>query len=726
MKNIYPLLSLSASLIFGAQAFAANNVPAAITSVKIAEDATPGQVTLSWTEVNTDVSGATLPSGAVTYNVYSYDSDGKPTVTVAKNIKDTAYSFTALSGDGQKFVRYYVCAATDGGQGAGLESEMIPVGVAYKNFHATFPDGKGVYIWATGETAEGVMFGLLTDKAGFPSQDGDNGCMGISCGSSGVFATIRSGKISLAGLNSPVMSFYTYNLGSAFSHDENFVTVKARTTGGEFTTVYENVVWELAHDVSGWAKVLIDMSDFAGQDIEFAIGGTFISDGALLFDNISFPEAPERDLTLLSINGPDCVEAGKEFTVTAKVTNNGAQTIDNWTAVLKVDDKETVTVDGTKIAFGQVADVTFNYALSAICDDPVELTVEIECQGDVNTADNYTAESLTVSPVMSQLPYVKKISGSTTETEVKLSWAAPDLDAIPRVITEDFETGLPFSAEFGNWTFVDGDGSPTGGFNNVNVPNIEAGVTTGSFWIWDTSAKVAEAQGHSGKKFLFSMYRSDDGDADDWAISPELFPDAQTISFYAASWTQFYPDIVEVWYSKGSTDLKDFVKIEGVGGEVPEGATSNNDWTRYEASLPEGSKYFALRSCATGGFMLMIDDVSFRPQRANLGMTLEGYNIYRNGAKLNATPVADTSYTDANGTVGETYEYCVTTVFSGGESRGSKEYTALFGSTGVDSIEADTTDNDENAPIYDLTGRRVKSMVPGGFYIRNHKKIIGK
>ncbi len=47
--------------------------------------------------------------------------------------------------------------------------------------------------------------------------------------------------------------------------------------------------------------------------------------------------------------------------------------------------------------------------------------------------------------------------------------------------------------------------------------------------------------------------------------------------------------------------------------------------------------------------------------------TLTGYNIHRNGVKINASPITDIQYTDANVEPG-TYEYCVTAVYAGGES----------------------------------------------------------
>ena len=48
------------------------------------------------------------------------------------------------------------------------------------------------------------------------------------------------------------------------------------------------------------------------------------------------------------------------------------------------------------------------------------------------------------------------------------------------------------------------------------------------------------------------MFAYDDSQVDDWAISPALSGNAQTISFYAKSYSKDYPEKIEVLYSTGS------------------------------------------------------------------------------------------------------------------------------------------------------------------------------
>ena len=70
-------------------------------------------------------------------------------------------------------------------------------------------------------------------------------------------------------------------------------------------------------------------------------------------------------------------------------------------------------------------------------------------------------------------------------------------------------------------------------------------------------------------------------------------------------------------------------------------------WTLYEAQLPAGAKHAAIRSCATNAFLLMIDDVCFHANMGSGYLTLLGYDLYRNGSKVNEQPLSDVTFTDA-------------------------------------------------------------------------------
>lgn len=71
-----------------------------------------------------------------------------------------------------------------------------------------------------------------------------------------------------------------------------------------------------------------------------------------------------------------------------------------------------------------------------------------------------------------------------------------------------------------------------------------------------------------------------------------------------------------------------------------------HSWTAYEFLLPAGTKYFAIRYCADDAMMLMIDDIRYNAAGEDERLTLAGFNIYRNGTKVNDKPVEDFEYAD--------------------------------------------------------------------------------
>jgi len=61
---------------------------------------------------------------------------------------------------------------------------------------------------------------------------------------------------------------------------------------------------------------------------------------------------------------------------------------------------------------------------------------------------------------------------------------------------------------------------------------------------------------------------------------------------------------------------------------------------------------------------------------------VKGYNIYRNGEKINDTPVVATSYYDSNLEGGKEYKYQITAIYEGGESEKSSESVITIANVG--------------------------------------------
>lgn len=191
-----------------------------------------------------------------------------------------------------------------------------------------------------------------------------------------------------------------------------------------------------------------------------------------------------------------------------------------------------------------------------------------------------------------------------------------------------------------------------------------------------------------------------------------LSGDAQTIKFMAACLnTSYGPETFEVLYSTTDQEVESFTLVEGAS------YTATLSWVEYTAELPAGAKYFAIRSTATDTFVLSVDNITFKGYiNPNAGLEIVGYNIYRDGKKINETPVVETTYLDTEATPGD-HTYVVTVVYNRGESLPSNE--VLIAVSGVEDIDADAiganvTVEARNIVITDAEGAGVVIVAADG------------
>lgn len=697
-----------------ASAFIGTTYPSAPATASVVETANPGEVTVSWDAVTTDENGT--PISGVTYKVYL--ADGYSRVQVSEEITATSFTYQAVEAGEQDFVEYYVFAYCDGLESEGQYTDMIPVGTPYEGLSESFANGTLSYIFGMSTVNYGDV-GLYTDESGISSQDGDNGFLVLSGQYLNDAASVFTGKISLEGMVNPGISLYTYNLGSEDAPDVNAVTVSVKEVDAEvWTDLYSNTVDQICAP-GQWGKIIVPLDAFAGKTIQVQITGVVISYQYIPVDNLKVGSQISQDLCLAKISAPAKVKAGEAYMVDVTVTNEGTQESGAYTVELYAESELVGTKEGAALASGASAVTTFDMEMSALATEEVTYFAKVVYAADENETNNQS-DNITVAPIVSNLPKVDDLAAAAQDAAVKLTWSEPNIEDAPAdPITEDFEDADAFSAVYGDWIFVDVDKSAVGGFQNMEVPGVTVGSTTGSFWIWDQSQLGNQTfEAHSGTKYLFALFRYDDGTNDDWAISPSLSGDAQTVSFYARSYSASYPEKIEVYYSTGSTETTDFVKVEGVGGTVPD------DWTLYTVDVPAGATRFAIRSCATGSFMLMVDDVTYIPAGASGDAEIVGYNVYRDGVKINDATVAETEYVDANVEAGKTYTYVVTTVYTKGESAASNVATVTLQNVGLDAINAAgvqinvvarniviTGANGLDAAVYTVDGRTLYSGV---------------
>ncbi len=725
-----------------AAAYVGIDYPAAPTLVNLEESATnPGYVTVSWNAVTTSENGGALAPDQVKYNLYEYD--GSSRYLVAGNLTETTYSYMAVP-SGQDFMQYLVYAVTVRGEGEGQISDMIPVGQPYTNYSEDFAGGSISTLLGYGPMPGATSMctlGLAKDgDLGITSVNADGGFIYSKGANIGQGVRIFTGKISLANIENPAFTFYVYNIvGEEGAADINTVSVGVRPTGAfSYTDVLPTTaINDLSTEADGWNKVTVDLSAYKGQTVQICLDAAIELFSYNIFDNFAVISLLDYNLKAADITAPAKVKPGTSYDVNVTVSNEGGLEATGYSVELYADNEKVATKEGAALAAGKNTVITFTEEMSALATEPVTYKAIVVFASDMDLANNETAE-IVVTPNVSTLPAVTDLAADATAEGVKLTWSEPDLSAAtPEAITEDFENAEAWAHEYGDWTFLDVDNSPVGGFEGMDVPGIVVGQTKSSFFVWDqaTSGGNSTFDAKSGKKYLAALFRYDNGTCNDWAISPELFGGAQTISFFASSYSSEYPESIEVLYSTGSLNPADFVSLLNVN-VVP------STWTEYTVDLPEGAKHFAIRGKGTASFMLMVDDVTFIPASSTADLSIVGYDIYRNGEKITAEPVAELEYVDTTVADGEN-TYVVVVVYDKGVSAPSNEVTINF-TTGLDALTAGvsvttaprtiivTGAEEVMVEVYAVDGKQIYaaqgdatiSVVPGVYVVTVDGKVV--
>ncbi|MDE5870042.1 MAG: choice-of-anchor J domain-containing protein, partial [Muribaculaceae bacterium] len=659
-----------------ASAYVGINVPSAPESVAIGETVNEGEVTVSWSPVTTDIDGRAIPASKVTYIIAAPTSTGF--TPLYEDLSGTSHTFMASS-KYQDMVQYAVFAKTEAGVGDGTLSPMIPVGPAYTSLHESFANGTVSNLWGT-QVINNAQFGIFNDESGYKSQDGDNGFLGMVGEGLEDSAAFFSGKISLAEMENPTLSFYTFNVAP---NNTNTIEVGVKVAGAEtYTTVKKFKISDICNPEE-WGKVVIPLDAFKGKTIQFQLTGVVKIYPYIFIDNINVANAAANDLAITAITAPETVSTGTDYNVTVTVSNEGTKAASGYSVELFADGVKVDSSNGKALAAGESTNVTFSCHAEAISTQDIEYSASVVYANDENL-DNNDSEVINVESLMSTLPTPENLKISSEGNGIRLTWSEPDLTKIePVMITDDLEAAESFALSMKDWIFVDQDKSPVGGIDGasggtLNIPNIIGGATTASFFVFDASLPQfgAALEAYSGNKYLAAMYRADNGLTDDWAISPELTGEAQSISFVAKSLSSSPEEAehLQVLYSTGSTDPSDFIAVCDL-------RTVPSKWTKMSFNIPAGAKRFAIRSSSEASFMLMIDDITFTPAVNFDDYKVTGYNVYRESVRHNIAPVTATSYKDETGEAD--HRYVVTALY---EKKGESGASNAASVSGISSV----------------------------------------
>lgn len=647
--------------------FVGDDIPGLPRNVRISEEA--GVVTLTWDAPLSGANGGYIDSSALRYMVIDSESE-----IIKEGLSENQYRFVPVI-DGQDLFAWSVAAVNDKGMGNSVRSNILALGSSLNlPFKESFPHAiNQTSPWGQYLSGEGGRW--FTSIVGLSPianpHDGDGGLLTFIPQSNQDEALIYSGKIDVSKAKAPVFDFWYYYSDGM----EGTLIAEVASRHGGFQPLF-NVDYSKAK--TGWniARVPlsgIDCSDF----IQIGLRGSTGSVGRHIHvDNLVVHDPAQHDLSAIGIVSSDKIKVGTEAAVTASLINIGTERVDGYEVEIWANGVFLQSLPGVPLEPLETAGFDFDIMPSVAMSRNVSFGVKIIYNEDENPANNILIGK-SVSVEMPNYPSVQDLSGSYGDGNVSLEWSAlGDCVLDPEPVTDNFECYEEFAIEnIGDWTVVDVDGGPgTYTVNNTSSNNISynnAGKPM-AFQVFNPAHAglllingAGEPTGwmpHSGDQML-AAFGDVDGQNNDWLISPELSGDAQTITFYARSYSDMYGlESIEVLTSTSDKEIASFERVKGIASNVPA------NWTQYSVSLPEGTRYFAIRCVSRNAFVLLIDDISYIPADAQpIDLTLLGYNVYRDGVKVSDEIVTQPGYVEPFAP-NQRPKYAVTAVYDKGES----------------------------------------------------------
>lgn len=740
------------SSVISASQFIGLDVPASPTNVTMTE-VSNGRVKLTWVAPAADVNGKPLNAADVTYEVRDAGASGYPLIKALGNVLE--YEFDAVEAGKCDFVQFAIFPVNATGRGDGALSPFMAIGTPIPTpyIEGFDPMVNPLGIQSVSGNNEWTFMELNETVSYTP--DGDQKFIAHKAGALNATGIAFTAKVDLTNVENPAFSFYTFNILGEDPEkvDINEVSVVAREANTAEWTVVKPAA--TVNDICGgqpgiWGRVTADLSAFKGKVVQVGVQACCKHYVYTMFDKWSIMAAYDDNLSADGITAPSTVNAGKELPVEVKVSNFGKNAANNYSVELYDINMETpiatVTMGELKSMTDTVVEFKHVFAPGEAGDHT--LYAKVVYAADKYQDDN-TTDGVIVKVNVSDEPAPRNLEAALDQANnehVNLTWNAPAPATTQRMaaaVTDDVESYDPWKYDgAGDWKFVDKDGQPSGGFQNMNITGLTPGTTVTSFFTFSRSGAQGNESfaAHSGDKYFAAMFLYNDGQSNDWLISPALSGSAQTISFWARSYNATYAEKIAVYTSTGSQNPDDFTEVSGsVVASVP------GQWTKYEVNLPAGAKRFAIRSYATGSFMLMIDDITYIPE-STVPAVLVGYNVYRNNVKINSEliPVGTTSYKDANTTPATAYNYYVTAVYDTGEESAASNKAAITTSVpglGMNDVTISVADNTivvenatETVTVTDMNGvvlfrgldARVAVTVGKGAYIVSTGKLTEK
>ena len=653
---------------------------------------------ISWTAPTEGENG-----GCISYEPVKYLVTDENNTIVANGITETTCTVPVDASEGQCNKYYFVYAVNSAGGSYGAGSGFITYGKAYQDaFAESFAGGQGF------TTQDWIMTVVVpspysnefynrywgfehirTDRGPRPeAQDGDGGLLIAYTDYLNVESRMISPKINVSGLKNPVLSFYFYHYynpdtENGYSHAAETMDVETYIDG-QYRSIIAKPIMLI--DGNGWYRYDIALKDAVGdKDFQIAFHTHNYLSYDMHIDNITVHDVKDYDLTVTKFDVPSLVSVNSSRNIKVTVLNNGAKTATDYSVDLYRDGKLWKSLDGEALEFAK--EKTYLFAIEPdITESGNNHTyyAVVDFAYDENTADN-TSDTKTSTVPGNNLPAPSGLTGTGSTEGAVLTWNDPE-DPVEGETTEGFEAYEPFTISLmGEWTLIDNDGSLTYTISN-------SGSTSGDYEYPNAGTQMAFQVFNPGMAGISSSlwtpylgnqmavcFDAAERDNDDWLISPEV-KGGTKVSFMARSVVANYGlEKFYFCYSTTDTEMASF-NVMGSVNNVPADA-----WTLYEFTLPEDAVYFAINCVSSNAYALLLDEVTYTSAHPAV-LEFKGFNVYRDGVRINSEIVEESTYTDTTADPAGNYVYHVTAVYDKGESGLSNGFSLNM--AGLESITA--------------------------------------
>lgn len=485
----------------------------------------------------------------------------------------------------------------------------------------------------------------------------------------------------------PSMSLWFYHIPG---YDKGDYTVVPEIIKHDGTVVALGTIDVSDDGKEGWTFYSYSLADYKSERaLKLSLHGYSATGGVqMLVDNIRVEDECNNDLQAVSITMPSKVNMGDQVTANVLVQNLGMQNAASFKVNLYRNGEIFQVVDVQNLASKANRNVPFTFNTSA-WDAGMSSTYYAEVIFEKDEKDyNNKTNIVNMRVASSGFKAVDDLTASVSNNVVKLNWTPlkQDVQIVERnPVTDGAEDYKSFSiTDFGDWKVYDGDGQTTyAAIGTMSYPNKYMPMAW-QVWAPDEISLTGIWSPRTGKRSFiswaatgwFTNGASVDPQNNDWLISPRVKGGTE-LKFYSSMGTNVYgiPELLDIYVSYSDDNPDSFEKLGRAEVEA------FGEWEEFKFKLPEDVQYFAIIYASASNFAVMVDDITYTPSNGKLPEVV-GYNIYRNGVKINQELVTDATYSEPlpNGTV----SYAVSAVYKHGESGISN--LVEFG-TGIEDVE---------------------------------------